>query len=110
MLASEGKNKLAFTELKEAFKNKIIPLLEEYFYEDWNKIRLVLGDSLKNDESLRFLDGHEDLYSDLFGGEHGLELYEEKKITYKIKPFHCDDAVWDDAKAYTGIYTIGINE
>jgi len=30
--------------LKEAFKNKIIPLLTEYFYNDFGKIRLVLGD------------------------------------------------------------------
>ena len=30
-------------ELKSAFKNKILPLLEEYFYDDFKKIDLVLG-------------------------------------------------------------------
>lgn len=30
-------------EIVNTFSNKIIPLLQEYFYEDWNKIGLVLG-------------------------------------------------------------------
>ena len=31
--------------LANIFKNKILPLLQEYFCDDWEKIRLVLGDS-----------------------------------------------------------------
>lgn len=33
------------TELKAAFKDKVIPLLEEYFFGDFGKISLVLGSS-----------------------------------------------------------------
>jgi len=32
-------------DLNHAFNNKILPLLEEYFYDDWQKIKLVLADS-----------------------------------------------------------------
>jgi 5-methylcytosine-specific restriction protein B len=31
-------------ELRNAFKNKILPLLEEYFYDDWENICRVLND------------------------------------------------------------------
>lgn len=37
------------------FKNKIIPLLQEYFYDDYEKIQLVLGDNQKPDDSTRFI-------------------------------------------------------
>lgn len=34
-----------FTALQDVFENKIIPLLQEFFYGDFGKIGLVLGDS-----------------------------------------------------------------
>ncbi len=36
-----------FEELCNIFSNKIIPLLQEYFYDDWEKIQIVLGDHFK---------------------------------------------------------------
>lgn len=40
--------------LKNAFKNNIIPLLQEYFYGDYEKIGLVLGKGFFNEEALSF--------------------------------------------------------
>ena len=34
-------------QLDNLFKNKIIPLLQEYFYDDWEKIQIILGDYYK---------------------------------------------------------------
>ncbi len=35
----------SFEELYDLFKNKIIPLLQEYFYDDWKKINIVFNDN-----------------------------------------------------------------
>lgn len=37
------------------FQNTIVPLLQEYFYDDYEKIQLVLGDNQKLDDSTRFI-------------------------------------------------------
>ena len=36
---------LTLTDLKAVFKNKILPLLQEYFYDDYAKINAVLNDN-----------------------------------------------------------------
>ena len=69
------------SELASVFKNKILPLLQEYFYDDWEKIRLVLGDNQKeknkkinsDDKQEKnetvFITKEEKNASDLFGEE-----------------------------------------
>ncbi len=44
-----------FEELKLIFRNKILPLLEEYFFEDWEKIRLVLADNQTDSSEYQFI-------------------------------------------------------
>lgn len=69
-----------FDELNAIFKNKIIPLLEEYFFEDWQKIRLVLGDNQKlgklgeKYQFIKEISRDEDLAA-LFGTKDELEQY-----------------------------------
>lgn len=48
------------------FKKSIIPLLQEYFYEDYKKIRLVLGDNRKSEDAQFIIEKAHD-YAALFG-------------------------------------------
>lgn len=71
-------------ELENIFKNKIIPLLQEYFYDDWEKIRLVLGDNQK-DENYQFIKAKKYDIKSLFGDKNNdlLDIDEVPKI-YEI--------------------------
>ncbi len=86
----------SFKDLQNAFRNKIIPLLQEYFYGDWQKIRLVLADNQIKNESLQFIKEISSDYASLFGEDE--EFYEEKKM-YKIN----EDA-FKEKNSYIKIY------
>ena len=81
--------------LANVFKNKILPLLQEYFYDDWEKIRLVLGDSQKN-EDCQFITKEERKASDLFG--KSIDDIEDKML-YKI-----NKTAFDNPQSYIEIY------
>lgn len=86
--------------LSQVFSNRIVPLLEEYFFEDWQKIRLVLADNQKP-EAARFViesQDHEEDLSRLFGSDHGLDSYATKQ-RYEVR-----DASFTNPDAYIGIY------
>ncbi len=104
-LIENNEHELAFEELINVFKNKIVPLLEEYFFEDWNKIRLVLGDNTKADDSgLQFVSKIEQSYDEIFGSNHGLSSYEDKAVNFQIKAFDGEDSPWQNPRAYQQIY------
>lgn len=71
--------------LKSIFEKSIIPLLQEYFYEDYHKIQLVFGDNGKTDDNLKFIIDEESKVSNVFkGNEVDIDDIPEKK--YKINP------------------------
>lgn len=59
---------VAVDALADIFRHAILPLLEEYFFEDWQKIRLVLNDQQKPDAAHQFVVASDD-DEDLFGPE-----------------------------------------
>ncbi|MBS0402573.1 MAG: AAA family ATPase [Proteobacteria bacterium] len=90
-----------FDALATAFRQRIVPLLEEYFFEDWRKIRLVLGDNQKADAARQFVaesDAHEQDLTALFGNDHGLDSYATKR-RYSLQ-----ESAFLDPAAYLGIY------
>lgn len=72
----------SITKLAEVFKKSVIPLLQEYFYDDYQKIMLVLGDNGKDNDDQKFIKIKGEKLSDIFKGNIGnIDLPE---CTYEI--------------------------
>ncbi len=72
--------------LQSIFKKSIIPLLQEYFYEDYEKIQLVLGDNAKSSLDYKFI-SDEKIKTNIFKGK-GLDLdLPENKYSINRKAF-----------------------
>lgn len=80
-------NKLA--DLEHVFRRKVIPLLQEYFYEDWSKVCLILKDSTGG-----FITSRSDV-------PNGLQAVADG---YDVKPRHRVKAEEFSVDAYLNIY------
>lgn len=100
MLSDLADGIVRFERLANIFRNRIVPLLEEYFFEDWRKIRLVLGDNQKPDGAQFIIESgtHEQDLSDLFGSNHDLDSYATQR-RYQLQP-----PAFSNPDAYLGIY------
>lgn len=87
-----------FTELKDEptveklasiFKNSVIPLLQEYFYDDYSKIMFVLGDNGKENDHHKFIMAKEIKHDLIFRGDtSGIDIPD---YAYEIQ----DEALYD---------------
>jgi len=78
--------------LAETFQNKIFPLLQEYFFNDWNKIHSVLG---KNS----FVVKKEVNYPNL-----DIDTFNEDQTIYARLPD--SDKAWTDPDQYRKVYQL----
>lgn len=79
-----------------AMRDKVIPLLEEYFYGEIEKIRKVLGETEKNNSAYFYV---EDKDATTFHKDFD-EEYEEGKIFYEINPKLADVDTEDSASKF----------
>ncbi|EGO3155621.1 AAA domain-containing protein, partial [Campylobacter coli] len=75
---------LSISKLKKVFQNKIIPLLQEYFYNDYALINAVL-----NDNGMIFEDKKDDKYLQKI---KNLDSVNSERSIYNIASF--DDKIW----------------
>ncbi|VEJ46328.1 McrBC restriction endonuclease system, McrB subunit, putative [Campylobacter jejuni subsp. doylei] len=85
---------LSISKLKKVFQNKIIPLLQEYFYNDYALINEVL-----NGNGMIFKDKKDDKYLQKI---KNLDSVNSERSIYNIASF--DDKIWDKIEIYQAIY------
>ena len=84
--------------LASIFKKSVIPLLQEYFYEDYSKIRMVLGDNGKKDSGYMFIVANEIKSNQIFKGDTpDIDIPE---CSYKIQ-----ENAFKNIKSYIYIYS-----
>lgn len=83
-------------DLASAFKRKIIPLLQEYFYDDYAKIRKVVNDDIKGSRTDLVFIGKKTPEAGLFAEDDDVERYE------------LNDDAFQSPLAYRSIYDVTV--
>ncbi len=71
----------SFSELESRLLHKVIPLLQEYFFDDWSKIQLIFKDGDQKPADLHIVRKSDDDATELFGADTELG---NGRATYKV--------------------------
>ena len=93
-----------FEDLKEVFKNSIMPLLQEYFYDDFEKIKFVLN--IKDDEDDK--DNNSIIRKEKIESEY-IPKTLPKNFPKSLKNktiYEINEKTFEEGKNYINIYTL----
>jgi 5-methylcytosine-specific restriction enzyme B len=79
--------------LAEIFRNQVLPLLQEYFFDDWQRIQWVLNDHRKP-AAFQFISSRQLAVDELFGAE--------VNVARSPQAWQVNDEAFDSAESYLG--------
>lgn len=85
--------------LADIFRHQVLPLLQEYFFEDWQRIAWVLNDQAKTDDGHRFLIKETASPSEVFGAN--VDLPQDNDL------WRINGNAFDKSESYAGILKAG---
>lgn len=80
--------------LAEIFSNQVLPLLQEYFFDDWQRIQWVLNDHRKP-ESYQFVSARDVDVDELFGAD--------VNVAHSSKAWTVNDDAFQCVESYMGV-------
>lgn len=84
--------------LAQIFKNRVLPLLQEYFFDDWERIAWVLNDHRKP-QAHAFVQKHGKSLDELFGAANGVQAMDKR---WRINP-----VAFESLKSFAQVIEVG---
>lgn len=99
-IKKEDDQSVCLGKLESIFRESVVPLLQEYFFNDYEKIMLVFGDNKNKDPKNLFVKKNDIDVKNLFFRQDSDEIDDEDR--YMLNP----DIDLKDPNTYIAIYTL----